>query len=135
MSAVTVPTDPITEFQDKLKQRIRDDIRDLLPDSAVAGLVEKAVNEEFFQPRRVDEDYGRWRMEPSWFVTEIRKAAEPIIRAEVSRFIAENPAAIEKVIAEFLDTNKLTVTATGVLVDMLSGVIHQLSVTMQNLRR
>lgn len=135
MTAVAIPVDPMADFQNKLKERVRNDIRDLLPDDAVAALVKKAVEEEFFKPRKIDEGYGRTKEEPSWFVTEIRKAAEPIIREAVGKVIAESPETVHKVIAEYLDTNKLSVVTAGMLTSLLADAIFNLNSTLQQQRR
>lgn len=127
-----IKTDPMADFRAKLQQRVRDDIRELLPADAVAALVEDAVKKEFFQPRRVRKDYGRDEERPSWFVEEVVKAAEPILREAVNKYIAEHPATVDKAIAEFLDQNRLAVTATSKLTDMLAGAIYSLQ---ESLRR
>lgn len=128
--------DPMKEFQDKLKQRVRDDIRDLLPDDAVAGLIKKAVEDMFFTPRIETEPgwNGRTVQKPSWFVEAVSVAAKPIIEAAVKRVVDEHPAEVSMVIAEFLDSNKLTVQTTSILTSMLSGAIHDLIVQLQRSR-
>jgi hypothetical protein len=131
MNVPAVKTDPMADFQAKLQQRVREDIRDLLPEDAVAKLVQQAVEKEFFQPRRVDEGYGRSSEAPSWFVQEVVKAATPIIRAAVDKCIADNPAAVEKAIADFLGPNRLTILTTDHLTGMLSSAIISLQEQMR----
>lgn len=133
MNVPAKPTDPMAEFQAKLKDRVRDDIRDLLPDDAVAGLVKKAVEDVFFTPRIVKATgwSGRDEERPSWFVEEVTKAAEPIIRAAVAKCVADSPQAVEKVISEFLDQNKLAAATAAQLTSMLSGMVMTLQNSLQ----
>lgn len=129
MTQVAIKTDPMAEFQAKLQQRVRDDIRELLPEDAVAGLVKKAVEDVFFTPRIIKDPDGwssRDRQGPSWFVEAVTKAAEPIIRDAVAKCVASHPDAIEKVIKEFLDTNKLAVIATTHLNDIVARAVFDL---------
>lgn len=130
-----IKTDPMAEFQDKLRARVREDIRDLLPEGAVSALVQKAVEDEFFKPRIiVVQGYGsRDREAPSWFVEEVVKAAEPIIKAAVEKCIADHPAAVQKAIDDFLGPNMLAVVATQHMTSMLSHAIHQIEQTTQRL--
>jgi hypothetical protein len=131
MNQVAVKTDPMTAFQEQLRERVRNDIRDLLPEDAVAGLVKQAVDAEFFKARRIDEGYGRWSEKPSWFVEEVVKAAKPIIEAAVQKTVADNPAVVEKAIKEYLDENRLTVAVASRLDAVLSSAIYNLQQTLQ----
>jgi hypothetical protein len=125
--------DPMADFQAKLQKRVRDDIRDLLPEDAVAALVKNAVEDEFFKPRMVAED--RWsspKERPSWFVEEVVKAAQPIIQDAVKAAIAAHPAAVEKVIKDFLDENKLAAATAIHLTGMLSAAVYTFQENMNN---
>lgn len=126
--------DPMRDFQEKLQARIRDDIAQLLPDDAVADLVKKAVEKTFFEPRVINEGYGRQTEHPSWFIEAVTKAAEPAIARAVADRLSENNKHVERVINEFLDQNKLTVLVTQHLTSMLSGAIFSLDQTLQRTR-
>lgn len=122
--------DPVEAFQDRIKERVRNDIRDMLPDEAVAELVRRAVEEEFFRPRKVEVERGfssRTEVHPSWFVEEVVKAATPIIKQAVVQAVADRPEVIEKVIGDFLDQNKLAAFVTAHLTDVLSGALFSFS--------
>ena len=43
----------IDQFQAKVVERLRDDIRDLLPEEVLKELVTRAVEHEFFKPREI----------------------------------------------------------------------------------
>lgn len=131
MNEVATRQDPMADFQQKLQQRVREDIRELLPADAVAALVQKAVEKEFFEPRRIPQRYGSDEIQPSWFVAEVVKAAQPVIAEAVKKCIADNPACVERAIAEFLDQNRLAVVATQHMTSMLSDVLYQVNQRLQ----
>ena len=135
MSAVpAVKTDPMADFQAKLRERVREDIRDLLPEAAVAALVQKAINDEFFTERTIEDGSGwnsRTRKAPSLFVEEVVRAAKPIMDAVVKQYIADHPDCVEKVIKDFLDENKLAAATAARLTDMLSSCVMSLQETLR----
>lgn len=134
MNAVDRPRDPMQEFQDKLRSNVRDQIRDLLPEEAVSKLVEKAVEDTFFAPRKVDEGYGRVKEHPSWFIAEVTKAAEPILRKAVEDYVATNKEVVDKALADFLSREQLTILTTKQLTSMLGDLVMNLNNNLMNRR-
>lgn len=127
MGDVIEVSNPMQDFQDKLKARVRDDIRDLMPEGAVEALVKKAIEDVFFTPRVTHEGgYNSRRVEsPSWFIEAVTKAATPMIDEAVKRCVERNPAAVTKVIEDFIDSNRLAVATTKYLNGMLSDALLQ----------
>lgn len=135
MNELARKVDPMEDFKVKLQERVRNDIRDLLPEDAVAALVQKAIEEEFFKPRKIECDsFGRSKEAPSWFVSEVVKAAEPMMRQAVSDAIAAHPDMIDKVVRAWADTNKLTIMATERMTGMLGTLISDMSMKLQQQR-
>jgi hypothetical protein len=136
MNELARKIDPMEDFKVKLQERVRNDIRDLLPEDAVAALVQKAIEEEFFKPRKVESAgySGRMVEAPSWFVSEVIKAAEPMMRQAVSDAIAAHPDMIDKVVRAWADTNKLTIMATDRMTGMLGTLISDMSMKLQQQR-
>ena len=134
-TAVAAPKDPMADFQAKLQERVRNDIRDLLPEDAVAALVQKAIEQEFFKPRQVPT--GRWTGDtkegPSWFVQEIASAAKPIMEQAVAKFLEEHRDVIDKAVADFLDRQNLAFTIGTQLTSGLNGALFQLSQAIDRL--
>lgn len=111
--AVATNDQHMREFQEKVVAKLRADIGEMLPDAALAGLVEKAIQEQFFTKRTTGMDYaGRpTDQKPSWFVEEVAKMAEPQIRAYVQGWLDENKETIKKAVDEFLgEQNLLMIT-------------------------
>lgn len=115
-TAVDIKRDPLQDFKDKLAQKVREDIASLLPEDVVSELVKKAVQEQFFTPRRknVGNEYSpRWEEDPSWFVEAVAEQAEPILKAAVEAYIEANRGVIDDAAAQYLTPQNLTVLAVG----------------------
>ena len=99
-------------FQERLQNKVRDDIAAMLPDEVIAEMVKKATHQLFFErtTETISEGYGRSRVveKPSMFEQLVRDAAEPIIQAAAGRVIngwiaAGNEGVVEKIIRERVD--------------------------------
>lgn len=137
MSVPAVTTDPMADFQNKLRERIRNDIRELLPEDAIQSLVKRAIDEEFFKDRIVDDRsyYGGTRKAPSLFVEEVVKAAKPLITEAIDRFIKEHPDCIEKVMRDYVNENALAIATTVQMTSMLSTMVGRLAEALQRFQR
>ena len=114
---VTEHKDPMQEFQDKLKAKVREEIADLLPDEAVQRLVESAVRDTFFKPREVKVGYSGTELHPSWFVEEVAKAAKPMLRVMVESYVKKNSGIIKQAMNDFLSTQNLTLLTGAAMRD------------------
>jgi hypothetical protein len=108
------------EFEQKILERLRNDIRELLPEAALRRLVERAVDETFFKERRIDRGYGNVDVKPSWFVEEIAKTAKPLVQAAVDRFVDERHDLIQQAIDRFVTEQQLTIQLSTRLASMLN---------------
>lgn len=136
----TRPGDPMAEFKAKLEAKVREDIAELLPETAVAELVKKAVEDVFFAPRVEVENRGSYherRIEkPSWFIEAVAKEAKPLLDAAVNKFVAEHQVEIDKAVAEYLTPQNLTVLAVGSLSREISIALGNLNESiMQHFNR
>lgn len=52
---VAKPMSPMEEFQENLKKSLRDDIARMLPEAALADMIQRVVNEEFFASNKFKE--------------------------------------------------------------------------------
>jgi len=113
----TMPTtsDPMTNFRERIAEKLRADIGAMLPDDALIAMVRQAVENEFFKERTVDDGQYHTKTAPSWFVTEVTKAAEPILREMLAHYIKENRPVIEKALADFLSHETLLLMTFGAL--------------------
>jgi hypothetical protein len=102
----------LREFQERVVNKLREDIAGMLPDAVLSQLVSKAVDEQFFKPRKILNPNSGWgRTEyidaPSWFVGEVAKLAEPLIKEQVEQYVEREKETIKKAIDEFLSQQNL----------------------------
>ena len=107
MTDVAISSDPMREFRERVAEKLRADIGAMLPDDALIAMVQQAVENEFFKERTVNDGQYHTKVIPSWFVTEVTKAAEPILREMLAHYIKGNRPVIEKALANFLSTETL----------------------------
>lgn len=127
---VDVKRDPMEEFRDKLQKRVREDIRDLIPEDAIEALVKRAVEDEFFKPSK-EFDHSTYASRvvecPSWFVKEVVKAVTPIMNECVQKFVEENKELIEKQLQQFFERERLCLLVTEKLTDKLNNALMDLN--------
>jgi hypothetical protein len=118
MNEITKPGNPMDEFQARVVEKLRADIGAMLPDDALAGLVQRAIEEQFFKKRKVQEGSSYHRTEreiPSWFVEEAAKIATPLIETLVREYVANNKDQIKAAINEFLQSQHLLLLAMSAI--------------------
>lgn len=102
----TTALTPLQNFEAKLRDKIRDDIGALLPDEALAALVQRAVEEDLFRDRpgtkrdswgRVEEDV------PSPFKQAVRAAVDEAVKAEATRQLVAMKDVIETKVRELTE--------------------------------
>ena len=89
-------------FQDKVYERIRDSIGDLMSDEDLKRLVEASMQKAFFEDREVpSRGYGYpAERKPSWLVEKVAELLKDRVEAAVKEWVAANPEAFEKAIEE-----------------------------------
>lgn len=103
-----IPPDPMETFQAKVLDKVRESIAEMLPDEVVEGLVQRAIDEQFFQPIKVPRTYGAPDEEPSWFIKEVTRLSKPILSDYVRAHLKEREPEIKKAVEQFLSTQNLT---------------------------
>ena len=96
------------EFQEKLKERIRQGLGDLMPDAVLAGIVARGIEEAFFKPQRrpSPNQWSNPETYPSWLVEYLEKEVRNQVQLAVTEWIAANHAkvteALDKALAKGL---------------------------------
>ena len=124
---------PIQTFQERITEKIRKDIGELLPEEAIKALFDKAIADTFFTPK---DGYGR--EQPSWFTREIIKVAEPILNKAVAEYVESHKEVIQAAISQYLtgqNITLLTVAAMGrVTQDQIWSIASEI-MNQMNIRR
>lgn len=97
----------IEAFQNRLRERIKGDIGELMPDEVVKEMIARVLDDEFMKPRKISKgmDYlGRDEFEnaPPLMLEFIRPQIEGIIVRCVQEYFAANPGALEAKIDELI---------------------------------
>lgn len=97
---------PMQTFEQKVKDRLVKDIGDLIPDEALKALVDKAMDNAFFEPQIVMEGTGYQQKQvskPSVFEQTVKELLEPLLREQIKLWICDNEETVLKNIQQFLD--------------------------------
>jgi hypothetical protein len=106
MSSVTVagqhqPTPAEAEFQERMKERMRQAMGDLMPDDVLARIVAEGIDEAFFRPRRTKDRYGLHEVEsPSWMAEFLRAEMEKRAERAARDWFAANGEKVEAALRE-----------------------------------
>ena len=118
---------PQKSFQQKLEERIRKDIGELMPDEALAEIVNKAVEKAFFEDRVSTGRYGETNRKPPWMVDAITELMEQQVRQAVEKWVADNNERLIQVVRERLDKG-----IVSAVINALDSIFSGFSFDMQN---
>lgn len=110
--------DPMKTFQERVLNKVRTDIADMLPEEAIKAMFDKALETVFFKGKEpVVDNWGKVvrKAEPSWFAEEVAKQAEPIVKAYIEKHIEQVRPQIEADIKEFLSAQNLTLLTVAAM--------------------
>ena len=99
-------------FQEKMYERIRDSIGDLMTDEDLKKLVDSAVNKAFFEERRTKNTYGSDTINPPWIVEEMQKLLAPQVKEAISKWAKDNPDKITEVIENMMAKSLVSLVET-----------------------
>lgn len=93
------------DFQEKMKERMRQAFGDLMPDAVLAGIVARGMEEAFFKDVviKARDSWGRDEVRPSWLVQFVQKEAEKQVKEAVEKWVKEHPEKFAEVVREVLD--------------------------------
>lgn len=131
--AIATNDQAMREFQEKLIEKLRTDIAGMLPDAVLAQMVQKAIEEQFFKPRKMSSGSGYSATvidAPSWFVEEAAKEAKPLIALLVKESVDERKEEITKAIKEYLEPQNLTIIVYAAIRAEMGYALQQLTQQM-----
>jgi len=134
MNEVATNVDPMQTFQEKVVEKLRGDIGEMLPDEALVKLVERAVDEQFFKERTVYVQYGNDTKKPSWFVEAIGEVATPLIKKTVEQYVADHEDVIKKALEDYLTEHNLTLLMVAAISQNMSSEIMNQAMNIMSQR-
>jgi hypothetical protein len=125
------------DFQSRMKKRIRASIGELLSDAELQKLINRSMNEIFFEPRKAPRTttWGPDKPDAAPLMHEIvKELIEPSVKQCVSNYIAEHADEIKALVSTALDEGFARSVIRGVdslfknqLMDLSMGVQNQIS--------
>ena len=117
--------DPIKQFREKVADRIRDDIGNLMPDAMLEQIVKQSIDDILNEPTG-----DRWHTQP-WLKMTIRNAISERVKQEAQMQISQREAEIHKTMTEAI-RDQLPELISMVLVTILKGQASSLEYAIQN---
>lgn len=129
--------DPMQQFQQKVIDKIRDDIAQMLPEDVIQGLFEKALNQAFFEPQKIEQGSG-WGAKtvekPSWFLTALTEQAKPILEKQIKEIVDRKKPEIEEAIKKFVEEQNLMLIALSAMGVQMADLKSQIYNMANNIR-
>jgi len=100
---------PAQSFQEKLEERIKKDIGDLIPNDALAEMVTRALDKAFFE-ERVIKGRNTWDNQTTipWIIKLVKKEMDEKVEVHIRKWIGENDAALKAQVKEQMDKGLAT---------------------------
>jgi len=114
-------------FEEKMKERIRESIGELITDEELSKLVHKSVDQVFFAPTKIKRgSFGDYEEGPSLLNGLIKELLTPQVNKSIQQYINEHPAEVIKVVKE--------VVSVGMGNALLNAVNYQFQNDLINLQ-
>jgi hypothetical protein len=93
-----------TTFQERMFERVRESLSELLTEEEAKSLVERAIQESLFKRTvRVGGFNGYDKVQPSRFEELVKEAVEPLIKEAVTTWLVEHSEEVKASIQEVVE--------------------------------
>jgi hypothetical protein len=124
MSAVTESK----SFQEKMQDRIRDSIGDLISEEELKTLIDRGMEEAFFKGKVIKDSYGRVQREELPLIHQmVNDHIKPIVEQEVAKYIDNNREQVAEIVQQTLE-----VGAGTLLIKALNQTFQNSLISLQN---
>ena len=141
MSESSLAPSALSDFETKLKDRIRADIAELIPDEVLAEMIKQTINEQFMQTRRICENpdassyYQRWKESPPWLLEVIQPLLKDQIDAHIRAWAQENSEKITEMVRSEIGASgeqSIARAISSVFSSAFIGLEARISTNIQN---
>jgi hypothetical protein len=94
--------EPQQAFEEKLADRIRSDIGKLMPDEALAKIVERALEKAFFAETVTHDSWGRQETKPPWVTEIVKELLAKKVHKATLEYLQENEEKVQEILNERL---------------------------------
>lgn len=96
-------------FQERMYERVKESIGELLTEEEAKQLVDKAIQDALFTPKKITNYYGNIvGEENSKFVELVKERVEPIIKNSIDNWIAEHQDEVNEIIEKVIQDGILS---------------------------
>lgn len=110
--------DPMKTFQERVLNKVRTDIADMLPEEAIKSMFDKALEDVFFKEiPEVRDQWGHLKQgaKRSWFAEEVCRQAEPLVKEYVAKHMEQFLPQLDQTVKDFLKAENLMMIAVGTM--------------------
>jgi hypothetical protein len=120
---------PAKSFEEKMKERIKDGIGDLLSDEEVKKLIDKGMDEVFLRPQSIPDPrgYGASTVKPCLLHEIVKTELQPIVTIAVRDYIAEHKEEVQAAIT--LATSQ---GMAGAMAQAINNIFSGSMINLQN---
>ena len=107
---MTTEVSVLTAFEDKMKERIRSGIGELMPDEALAKIVERGIEEAFFKVIEERDSWGRTTKVAPWIVKFLQVKCQQRVEKQVTEWISHNSEKLSDLAKQSIENGLATAT-------------------------
>lgn len=89
-------------FQERMMERVKDSIGDLITDDELKVIVEKGIDEAFFKPKIIVKEYGRTESLDPLIYKVVKELLSENVNKHVTTYMKKNPDKVEQAIQEVI---------------------------------
>jgi len=90
MTSESTAITPQQTFEQNMKDRIRQDIGELMPDDVLTEMINQGVRSAFLEDRKTHDSYGRSTTKPPWIVDLLVELLDEKMREQTAQWIVDN---------------------------------------------
>ena len=128
-----MPTEPtaIASFEEKMKERIRAGIGDMMPDEALAKIIERGIEEAFFKFGEERTNWGEVKKTAPWIVKLLQEACHEKAEIAVNEWIKKNSAKLDELAKATLE-NGITTTVMNTFARLWQDPLDKLQTAISD---
>lgn len=109
---MSAPIETTKDFQERMFEKIRSQIGDLMTQEDLKKIVEAACKKAFFEPVTINHGYGRTEETPPHFVKLMTSLLEKQVNVAVAQWVQDHPAEIEAVLKGVIEKGIVSIVTS-----------------------
>lgn len=123
-----VPQNPEPKtFEEKLKERIKDSIGDLMSDEDLSKIVDRGIQAAFFEKQRITDRWGATTEHEPLITAVVKSILYDRVKDEVTKWFEEHPTEVMSII-----NNVIRDGITKVVLNGIDSKLHSSLITLQS---